>query len=163
MRRVASLCRRIARFEDVEDLRRPALAVVGVSAITFGAVVGVLVASPGVDRRAAALAGAASFMWIAVRWLCVRVFAPALATDRAVLRGALSLGLLGYAFAATPELRFVAWLLAGVISAYVLVRFGSNRADVARGIGSAWGVQAAVVVGGWLAGNAFVAYFASHG
>lgn len=154
---------RLATSRDISDLRRPALAWLGGVAVLIGAGAGVLLASPGIDQRAAALAGTASLMWAGLRWLAVRVSAPRLATaDPDALRGALSLGVFAYALAATPELRFAAWLAAGAISSYTLLRFGFDRKDVVRGIGFAWGVQAVVVVGGWLARNALIALVAAN-
>jgi hypothetical protein len=146
------------------DVRSPLLAWLGVVAVVLGATVGIAIASPGTDRRAAALAGAASLMWMAIRWLGMRWAAPKLtAEDGDALRGAYALGLLAYALAVTPELRLAAWLAAGAITSVVLVRIGRDRREVARAVGYAWGIQALVVAGGWLARNAYFAFVATRG
>ena len=146
------------------DVRRRSLAWLGVCAVFVGAVVGVAIASPGLDRAAAALAGAASLMWMGIRWLVMRLTAPRLlAEDPSAVRGAFSLGLLAYAAAVTPELRFAAWLASGALTAVMLVRLGRSRKEIARAVGFAWGAQALVVTGGWLARNAFVAILALRG
>lgn len=133
-------------------------------AVLVGAILGVAIASPGFDRRSAAFAGASSFLWVAIRWLALRTSAPRLVAENPVaLRTAFSLGLLTYAFAATPELRFAAWVAAGAVTGVTLVRLGGARRDVVRAIGMAWGLQALVVTGGWLARNAFVAIVAARG
>ncbi len=122
------------------------------------------VALPGVDRRSAALAGIAGFLWAGVRWLGMRLAAPRLyEDDPAALRGALSVGLLGYALAITPELRLVAWLISGAITGILLVRVGRERREVVRAVAIVWGMQAVVVAGGWLARNAFMGVLATRG
>ena len=132
---------------------------------SFGATVGIVVASPGTDRRAAALAGVASLMWMAIRWLAMRWAAPRLvAEDPAALRGAFALGLLAYALALTPELRLAAWLSQPVPSrAWCSCESGGSAARSSRAVGFAWGMQALVVAGGWLARNAYIAILAARG
>jgi len=146
------------------DVRHPALGWAGASAVVLGAVVGVAIAPPGIERQTAALAGAASLMWMVIRWLGMRLAAPRLFTeDRAALRGALALGLLSYSLAVTPELRLVAWFAAAVVTAWALLRVGRQRREVLLAVGFAWGMQALVVAGGWLARNALVALLAARG
>lgn len=148
------------------DLRKDSVALgwFGGLAVLIGAALGVAVASPGVYRHAAALAGVTSLLWAAIRWLGVRLAGPRLlAEDPAALRGAFSLGLLAYAFAVTPELRFAAWLAAGAVTGVTLVRVGRGRREVARAIAFAWGMQAVVVTGGWLARNALLAILIARG
>ena len=137
---------------------------VGVVAIVAGAAFGVLIASPGIGRRAAMLAGAASLMWTAIRWVALRFRAPGLVpSDERAVRGAFSLGLLAYAVALTPELRLAAWVAAAAITGVALIRLGRPREEVVRTIGFAWGVQALVVTLGWLAKNAYVAIVTMRG
>lgn len=146
------------------DIRQPSLLWLGASAVLVGAAIGCAIAAPGIDRQSAALAGAASLMWMAIRWIIVRFAAPQLlAEDPAAARGAVSLGLLAYSVAVTPELRFAAWLVAGAVSAIALVRLGRPRGEATRAIGLAWGMQAFVVTGGWIARNALIAVIASRG
>ena len=103
------------------------------AALLAGAVGGTLIAPSGA-RTAAALAGAASFLWTALRWLVLRVTEPRLAaSDPNGVRGAFAAGLLVYALAVTP------------------------------GLGLAWGAQAFVVCGMWFARNAYVALVAMRG
>jgi hypothetical protein len=135
-----------------------ALPWLGGLALLIGVVVGVLLSAPGVDRRAAVLAGAASIMWAVIRWIAVRMSAHrTLAENPVALRDAVSVGLLVYAFAVTPELRFAAWLISGAVTGLVLLRRGRDRGEVVRSVGIAWGVQAVVVAGGWLARSALLA------
>ena len=109
-------------------------------------------------KPCAALAAIASLMWAAIRWLVMRLSATtARAEDPAGLQGAISLGLFAYAFAVTPELRFLAWAASGAITAAVLVRLGLNRREVTRSVGLAWGAQGLVVAGGWIARAAVLA------
>jgi hypothetical protein len=133
-------------------------------AVLVGAAIGILLSAPGVDRRAAVLAGLASIMWAVIRWVAIRLAAPrTLAENPAALRDAVSLGLLAYAIAVTPELRFAAWLISAAVTGAVLLRRGRARGEVARLVGIAWGVQALVVAGGWLARNALLVLLTARG
>jgi hypothetical protein len=146
------------------DLRHPALGWFGVVAVCLGAAGGIVLASPGLDRRAAALAGFASLMWMAIRWLVLRSFAEtSVREDPAGLRGSYSVGLLCYALALTPELRLAAWVCSAALTSAVLARTGRDRGEWTRAVAIAWGAHALVAVSGWLARNAFVAYFALRG
>ena len=103
-------------------------------------------------------------MWMVIRWFGVRWAAPGVvAEDSAALRGAFALGLLPYSLAFTPELRLVAWIAAGAITGLILLRIGRERREVSRAIGFAWGIQALVVLGGWLARNAYFAVISARG
>lgn len=143
------------------DVRHPVSVWVGTAALAAGAVGGVLLVSTTLDRRAAALAGVASFMWAAIRWFVMRRALPDVATDdSAALRGSLARGLTVYAIALTPELRLIAWLGAAAMTGASLLRAGHAREPVLRAIALAWGLQAVVVAGGWLARNMLVAVVA---
>ena len=145
---------------DIESLP---VVVLAAAALLAGAVGGTLIAPSGA-RTAAALAGAASFLWTALRWLVLRVTEPRLAaSDPNGVRGAFAAGLLVYALAVTPGLRLAAWLASAVITAVVLLRRGAGRSAVLSGVGLAWGAQAFVVCGMWFARNAYVALVAMRG
>ncbi len=144
--------RRPAGRARLTDLRGGFIAWSGWVALVAGAVAGAAIASPGIPRTSAALAGAASLLWAGARALVVRVFVPeALAGDPALVRGIVALGMLVYVAAVTPELRLLAWLVSGGVTAWLLMRFGARREETVRAVGFAWGAQALVVVGGWLA------------
>jgi hypothetical protein len=152
------------RQKPVATDSHPALAWVGGLAVLVGAAVGVALSAPGVDRRVAALAGLASIMWAVIRWIAIRIAARrTLAENPAALRDAVALGLLVYAFAVTPELRFAAWLISAVVTGGALIGRGRDRGEVVRSVGIAWGVQALVVAGGWLARSALIALLTARG
>jgi len=133
-------------------------------AVLVGALGGILLSAPGVDRRVAALAGLASIMWAGIRWVALRLAAPrTFAENPAALRDAVWTGLLVYAIALTPELRFAAWLISAGVTGGVLIRRGRSRGEVVRSVGIAWGAQALVVAGGWLARSALLVLLAAGG
>jgi len=161
LRAAASRARELAARGIPRDLRHPALPRFALAAACAGVVGGVALASPGLDRRAAALAGLASLMWMVARWFILRFAAAGIfAEDPTALSGAYSLGLLSYAFALTPELRLAAWAASAALTGIALARIGGDRDDLARAIAIAWAAQALVVACGWIARNAFVAFFA---
>ncbi len=133
---LVSAIARVARLVStgsLGDLRHPIVVWAGGFAVIIGGVLGVALAAPGVDQRSAALAAMASLMWAAIRWLVMRLSARhAHAEDPAGLRGAVSLGLVAYAFAVTPELRFLAWAASAAITAAALIRLGRQRGEVTR-------------------------------
>jgi len=146
------------------DIRHPAMRWYGACAVVAGAAGGVAIAAPGSARLFALLAGTMSVLWAIVRAVIFR-FADAdlTAEDPALARGALALGLLAYALALTPEARLAAWALSAGISSYALERAGQPRRIVWQAIALAWGAQAIVVIGEWVARSAFVAVLAARG
>lgn len=144
-------------------LLRPAVAWSGALALALGAVLGVALAQPGLPRSLAIWAGVQSLLWAAVRWLLMRFTARGAARDSAVLLGASSLGLLAYAFAVNPELRVAAWVLSATLTWFALVRLGDREREAARTVGIAWGAQALVVIGSWIARNGVMAFLAGRG
>ncbi len=182
-RPLARVCRRVtarrrSRLTDdaVPNLTHPrprqtlaakvhrALPLLGGLAVLVGAAVGILLSAPGVDRRVAALAGLASIMWAGIRWVALRLAAPrAFAENPAAARDAVWLGLLVYAIAVTPELRFAAWLISGGGDGRGAHPARSKRGEVVRAVGIAWGAQAVVVAGGWLARSALLVLLAAGG
>lgn len=162
--RVADGVRSFAGSGGFTDVRHPAMAVYGATAVVTGALVGAYTASPGIPRLSALLAGTMSVVWAVIRPLVVRFVGPDLvAEDDELLRGALSVGLLGYVFAITPETRLLAWAVSAAVTGLLAVRGGLTRRRVWQVIALAWGAQAFVVIGEWIARNAFVAVLASRG
>jgi hypothetical protein len=143
--------------EALRDLRRLPILWVGLAALGVGVTVSVAVAVPGPPRTLALLAGATSIAWAGVRWLVLLLAADRLGQDdvRAV-RGAFSVGLIAYALAFSPTMQFAAWTVAGVATAFVLWRLGTDRRAALGAVGVAWGVQALGVAAIWLARNAYV-------
>lgn len=155
--------RAFAAHGGVTDVTHPAMPVYGAAAVVTGWALGVLIASPGAPRVMAAFAGGMSLVWAAVRAVSVHLVAPDLSAEKpAVMRGALGIGLLPYAAALTPETRLAAWALSAGITWLVATRSGLPKRRVLQAASVAWGAQAVVVLGAWLARNAFVAVLAAR-
>ncbi len=136
---------------------------IGCASVLMGAAAGIALAIPGLPRSLAVWAGAQSLIWAVARWLLMRYAGRGIARNSAALLGASSLGLVAYAFAATPELRALAWVVSAVITWLALVRLGDSRREASRNVGIAWGAQAVVVAASWFARSAVIAMLASRG
>jgi hypothetical protein len=159
---VGTTSRRMSERYPVEtlfDVRSWPVLGMGLVALFAGVTVAFAIAMPGPTRTAALLTGAATLVWTGGRWLVLRLVAGPLGIDDLRgLRGAFGIGLLPWALALTPELRFAAWALSGVITAVVVWRLGTERRAAMRAVGLAWGAQALGVAGVWLARNAYVIF-----
>lgn len=145
-------------------IRSTALVWAGALAVVVGAVGAVALAGPGASRSVAVVAAGMSLMWAVVRWALTDVVASHRTTlARADVRGACAAGSLVWVVALTPELRLFAWAVSGIVTGLLLTRLGANRRQTFTCVGIAWGAQAAVVVGSWLARTAIIAILATRG
>ena len=136
----------------------------GVIALVVGAVGGVALSAPGSQRTAALVAGMMSVVWAAVRLLLMQFSLPVdLKNRRSVIRGAWSFGLLIWFIGVTPELRVIAWGISGALTWFALKRTGASRPQARHCVGIAWGSQALVVAGSWIARNALMVVLLSRG
>ena len=85
------------------------------------------------------------------------------ARDGSAVLGATSAGLIAYVFAVTPELRVVAWTASAAITWLALRELGDAKQQATRTVAIAWGAQALVVVGSWLARSAVMAVLVGGG
>ena len=149
---------------DHLGLRGSATVWVCLTAPAIGAVAGAAIARTGSTRTPEILAGVAGLVWAGVRLLLMRLSARHWPpnTQFTAIRGAWALGLLPYALGITPELRLAAWIMSAAVTFLVLLRGGTPSAAAQRVVGVAWGAQAAVVVAGWIAKNAFFIVLATR-
>jgi len=146
------------------SLRSPALSWAGGLAVTVGAAATVALSGSGTTRSVAIVAAVMTLVWAAVRWALLDVVASRRTTlGHANIRGAWALGSLAWLIGVTPELRALAWLVSGVVTWRVLERHGATRRQSLASVGIAWGAQALVVLGSWLATNAVIALLATRG
>lgn len=152
-----------AEVRTTEPLRRPLVVWLGAIAILIGAIAGVALASPGTARESAVLGGVTAVIWALLRLLIMQLSARgALARDTAAIRGAWGLGSVVWLLGITPELRMLAWAVSGLLTGFALRRLGADGRQVRVCVGIAWGAQALVTVGIWLARNAIVAVLLSR-
>jgi len=144
-------------------LHRREVVWLGTLLLASGVTAGVLLAEPGFSRTLAAWAGFQSVLWAAARWLLVRYATPGSGRNGAGLLGATSFGLVAYGLALTPELRAVAWAASATLTWVALVLLGSDRRVAARTVSIAWGAQALVVTGSWVARGGVLALLLSRG
>jgi len=146
------------------SFRSPALAWAAGLALIVGAAGTIALSASGSSRPVAISAAVMTLVWAAVRWALLDAVARHRMTlARAEVRGAWALGSLAWAAGVTPELRVLAWAVSGAVTWIVLERLGASRRQTALGVGIAWGAQAFVVVGSWLATNAIVGFLATRG
>jgi hypothetical protein len=146
------------------DLRSPGIAWIGGAALLAGSTATIALASPLTPRAVAISAAGMSLVWGGMRWALLQVTARgALARDPHAIRGAWAAGSAVWLLGVTPELRVLAWVVSAAVTWVVLERLGGSRRQVAVGVGIAWGAQAFVVIGSWLAKNAIVAILAARG
>ena len=145
-------------------LRSSAIVWAGGLGLLAGALCTVLLAPTDVTRPTAIAAAIMTLVWAAIRWALLWATATgALKRDPRAIRGAWALGSIAWAIGVTPELRALAWLLSGALTWYALERLGAPRRQAGVSVGIAWGSQAVVVIGSWLARNAIVAFLATRG
>jgi hypothetical protein len=144
-------------------LLRPSVIWLGGVSLALGIGVGIALAPPGLPRSLALWAGVQSALWVIVRGLLMKYASRGKARDLSALAGASSLGLIAYAAAVTPELRAAAWAASAALTWLALVQLGDGRREAGRTVGIAWGAQALVVAGSWIARSAVVAILASRG
>ena len=149
---------------SVLALRSPALTWIGGLALLVGAVGTVVLSAANAMRPVAIAAAGMSLVWGALRLILLRVGATnRLRKDPLGIRGAWALGSIAWVVAVTPELRALAWAVSGAVTWLVIERLGATRRQASICVGIAWGAQAFVAVGSWLASNAVVAILASRG
>lgn len=145
-------------------VRAPALVWAGGLAMLGGAALTVAISPAGTARSVAISAAVMSLIWGALRWALMRIVASeTLARDLRSTRGAWAAGATVWILGVTPELRGLAWAASGAITWLVLERLGVTRRQALVCVGVAWGAQAFVVVGSWLARNAIIAILATRG
>lgn len=144
--------------------RSRVLAWAGGLAVVIGALGTIAVSAPGQSRTIAVSAAVMMTVWAAVRWALLDVAARFQeVSGRSEVRSAWALGSLVWMLGVTPELRALAWLISAVVTWVVLERLGAPRRQALVCVGIAWGAQAFVVVGSWLAKNALIAVLALQG
>jgi hypothetical protein len=152
------------RTVRVLDLRSPGMAWLGGGALIAGSVATIALASPVTPRAVAISAAGMSLVWGGMRWALLQVTARGtLARDPQAIRGAWATGSAVWLLGVTPELRVLAWAVSAAVTWVVLERLGASRRQATVGVGIAWGAQAFVVIGSWLARNAIVAILAARG
>lgn len=153
----------LATANVLEPLRSPMTVWAGCLALLAGAVFTVVAAPSGIAKRAALLAAVAGLLWGALRLALMHVGATGtLSSDRPAIRGAWGLGSTVWLLGITPELRVLSWALSGAVTWVALERLGASRRQAGRCVGVAWGVQALVTVGSWLARNAIIGILAGR-
>ena len=146
------------------SLQSASLAWAGGLAVALGAAATVALSGTGQSRSVAVSAAIMTLMWAAVRWALVDMTARhRTGLTRAQVRGAWALGALVWVIGVTPELRALAWAASGIVTWLILERLGNTRRQALTCVGIAWGAQALVVVGSWLARNAIIAILAARG
>lgn len=136
----------------------------GIAALVLGALGGVALSAPGSPRTVAIVAAVMSLVWAAIRLLLMSFTAPDdLAHRHSAVRSAWAFGLLAWVIGVTPELRMLAWGISGGLTWLALERTGASRVAARRCVGIAWGSQAVVVVGSWIARNALMAVLLGGG
>lgn len=145
-------------------LRSPALPWAASVALIIGAVGTVALSSSGQDRSVAISAAVMMIVWAGVRWALMDVVARHRTTlARTDVFSAWAIGSLVWVLGVTPELRLLAWTVSGAVTWLILERLGAIRRQAALCVGVAWGAQALVVIGSWLARNAIIAILATRG
>jgi len=146
------------------SLGSPALVWAGGLAVVIGAAGTVALSTAGTTRAVAISAAIMMIVWAGVRWALMDVVARhRTSLSRAQVRGAWALGSLVWIVGVTPELRALAWVASGAATWLVFERLGATRRQALTCVGIAWGAQAVVVIGSWLARNAIIAILASRG
>lgn len=141
-----------------------ALAWAGGLATVIGAAGTVALPIAGTTRSVAIFAAVMMLVWAGVRWVLMDIVARRRsALTRVDIRGAWAVGSLVWVLGVTPELRVLAWVASGAATWLILERLGATRRQALECVGIAWGAQALVVVGSWLARNAIIAILASRG
>lgn len=145
-------------------LRSRALPWAGGFAVLIGAAGTVALSWPGQGRSIAISAAAMTVVWAGGRWALLDVVSRHRTTlSRGEIRGAWAIGSLVWVLGVTPELSVLAWTVSGALTWLVLERIGATRRQAVVCVGIAWGAQALVVIGSWLATNAFIAILATRG
>ncbi len=145
-------------------IQSPIVAWVGCLAVAFGALGIVTLAGSGTDRWVGVSGATMTIVWAGVRWALMDVVARRETTlTRAQVRGAWAVGALVWLIGVTPELRALAWVASGAVTWLILERLGATRRQALTCVGIAWGSQALVVVGSWLAKGALIAILATRG
>lgn len=145
-------------------LRSPAIAWVGGASLLAGAVGTIVLSQAGIARSVAITAAVMSLIWGGLRWALLRFGASGdLKRDPQAIRGAWALGSILWIVGVTPELRGVAWAASALVTWVVLQRLGATKRSAGLSVGIAWGAQALVTIGSWLARNAVVAFLATRG
>jgi len=146
------------------SLGSPALVWAGGLAVLIGAAGTVALSTAGTTRAVAISAAVMMIVWAGVRWALMDVVARhRTSLSRAQVRGAWALGSLVWIVGVTPELRVLAWVASGAATWLVFERLGATRRQALTCVGIAWGAQAVVVIGSWLARNAIIAILAARG
>ena len=162
VRRAAETLARSPR--EMLALRSPSLAWTGGLAVVMGAVGTVALSGTGPGRWVALSAAVMTLMWAGMRWALMDIVARHRTTlTRAQIRGAWAWGALVWVIGVTPELRALAWVVSGAVTWLIVERLGATRRQALACVGIAWGAQALVVVGSWLARNAIIAILATRG
>ena len=162
VRRAAEKSARSPR--ELLALQSTSLAWAGGLAVVVGAVGTVALSGTGPGRWVALSAAAMTLVWAGMRWALMDIVARhRTGLTRAQVRGAWALGALVWVIGVTPELRALAWAASGIVTWLILERLGTTRRQALTCVGIAWGAQALVVVGSWLARNAIIAILAARG
>lgn len=145
-------------------LRSPLVAWIGGVAILVGAAGTIALSHAGIARSVAISAAVMSLIWGGLRWALLRFGTSGdLKHDPHAVRGAWALGSMVWVVGVTPELRGAAWVISAAVTWVVLQRLGATKRQAGFAVGIAWGAQAVVTIGSWLAKNAVVAFLATRG
>lgn len=126
----------------------------GALAVLVGTIVAVAVPHGNIERLQAASASVVSAIWAIGRWIILRRSLPAEKT--AAADASSGWGMVPWAVAWSPELRFGAWVVSAILTWLLLERRDITRREALVAIGRAWGAHAAFTVVWILMQNAVV-------
>lgn len=139
-------------------VNRAAPIAIGTVCLIAGSIVGVAVAAPG-SERSAWIALLFTVVWAGGRLLVLDLVAHGRIDLPSLLR-AWAWGLVPYAFAVTPALTLVAWLVSALVTWRVLTLSGLTPGEARKAVLIAWGIQALFGVLTWIVVNGWVAFLA---